>query len=126
MSTFINSKNVYLLGQVSDEEKKEILKISDIAINPMLSGSGTNIKVLGYLSAGIPTITTPTGARGLDLIDQKHALICEIEDFPRKIHDLLSDDQLAESLKKNGRNLVEQTYDWESIVHDMAEKIAGF
>jgi glycosyltransferase involved in cell wall biosynthesis len=126
MSTFINSKNVYLLGQVSDEEKKEILKISDIAINPMLSGSGTNIKVLGYLSAGIPTITTPTGARGLDLIDQKHALICEIEDFPRKIHDLLSDDHLAESLKKNGRNLVEQRYDWDSIVHDMAEKIARF
>lgn len=126
MSTFINSKNVYLLGQVSDEEKKEILKISDIAINPMLSGSGTNIKVLGYLSAGIPTITTPTGARGLDLIDQKHALICEIEDFPRKIHDLLSDDHLAESLKKNGRTLVEQRYDWDSIVHDMAEKIARF
>ncbi|MDD1700440.1 MAG: glycosyltransferase [Methanoregula sp.] len=126
ISTFINSENVYLLGQISDEEKKEILKISDIAINPMLSGSGTNIKVLGYLSAGIPTITTPMGARGLDLIDHNHALICEIADFPQKIHDLLSDDRLADSLKKNGHNLVEKRYDWEFIVHDMSEKIERF
>ena len=126
ISTFITSENVYLLGQISDEEKKEILKISDIAINPMISGSGTNIKVLGYLSAGIPTITTPMGARGLDLVDQKHALICDIADFPQKIHDLLSDDHLADSLKKNGRNLVEKRYDWESIVHDMSVKIARF
>jgi glycosyltransferase involved in cell wall biosynthesis len=125
ISSFINSENVYLLGQVSEEEKKEILKISDIALNPMLSGSGTNIKVLGYLSAGIPTITTRTGARGLDLIDQKHALICEIADFPQKIHDLLSDDSLAESLKKNGRILVEKRYDWEPIVQEMSEKIAS-
>ena len=117
---------MYLLGQVSDEEKKEILKISDVAINPMISGSGTNIKVLGYLSAGIPTITTPMGARGLELIDQQHALICDIADFPQKIHDLLSDDDLADLLKKNGRDLVEKRYDWESIVHDMSEKIARF
>lgn len=125
VSTFISSKNVYLFGQISEEEKREIFKISDIALNPMLSGSGTNIKVLGYLSAGIPTITTPTGARGLDLIDEKHALICEISEFPQKIHDLLSDDQLAESLKKNGRQLVEERFDWDSLVKKMSEKIAG-
>jgi glycosyltransferase involved in cell wall biosynthesis len=125
ISAFINSKNVYLLGQISEEEKREIFKISDIALNPMLGGSGTNIKVLGYLSAGIPTITTPTGARGLDLIDQEHALICDISDFPKKIHELLSDNQLAESLKKNGRKLVEERFDWDSIVKKMSEKIAG-
>lgn len=125
VSAFINSKNVYLLGQISEEEKREIFKISDIALNPMLGGSGTNIKVLGYLSAGIPTITTPTGARGLDLIDQKHALICDISDFPQKIQELLSDNQLAESLKKNGRKLVEERFDWDSIVKNMSEKIAG-
>jgi hypothetical protein len=29
-------------------------------------------------------------------------------------------------LKKNGRDLVEKRYDWESIVHDMSVKIARF
>jgi glycosyltransferase involved in cell wall biosynthesis len=125
ISRFITSKKVYLLGQVSEEEKVEIYKISDVALNPMMSGSGTNIKVLGYLSAGIPTITTRTGARGLDLIDQEHALICDIGDFPSKIRTLISDDQLAGILKKNGRDLVEERYDWESIVKDLSGKIAG-
>ena len=125
ISRFITSKKVYLLGQVSEKEKDRIYKISDIALNPMQSGSGTNIKVLGYLSAGIPVITSRTGARGLDLIDHEHALICDIADFPSKIRDLLLDDQLAGKLKKNGRNLVEERYDWESIVKDMSGKIAG-
>lgn len=124
ISRFIKSKNVYLLGQINDDEKREIFKSASIALNPMMSGSGTNIKVLGYLSSGIPTITTPYGARGLDLIDYKHVLICEIHEFPRKIHELLADNQLAESLKMNGRNLVEERFDWDSIVKDMSEKIA--
>ena len=123
VSRFITSGNVYLLGQISDDEKKELLKISDIAINPMLSGSGTNIKVLAYLSAGVPTITTPVGARGLDLIHQEHAIICDIGDFPEKIRELLSDDHLADTLKKTGRNLVEKRYEWDLIVQEMAEKM---
>jgi len=125
ISMFTSAKNVYLLGQISDEEKTDILKIVDIAINPMMSGSGTNIKVLGYLSAGIPTITTPTGARGLDLIDREHVLICDLMDFPKKIIELLADDHLADSFKRNGRKLVEDRFDWDIIVNDMSEKIAG-
>jgi glycosyltransferase involved in cell wall biosynthesis len=124
ISMFINSKNVYLLGQISDEEKTEIFKIADIALNPMISGSGTNIKVLGYLSAGIPTITTPTGARGLDLIDREQVLISNPAEFPKKINELLADKYLADSLKKNGRKHVEERFDWDIIVNDMSEKIA--
>ena len=125
ISAFIKAKNVHLLGQISDDEKTEIFKIADLALNPMTSGSGTNIKVLGYLSAGIPTITTPTGARGLNLIDRKHVLISDLADFPNRINELLEDNYLAESLKKNGRDLVEEKFDWDIIVNDMSEKIAG-
>jgi glycosyltransferase involved in cell wall biosynthesis len=52
-------------------------------------------------------------------------LICDIGDFPSKIRTLISDDQLAGILKKNGRDLVEERYDWESIVKDLSGKIAG-
>jgi glycosyltransferase involved in cell wall biosynthesis len=125
ISVFISFKNVYLLGPINDDEKTDIFRIADLALNPMISGSGTNIKVLGYLSAGIPTVTTPTGARGLNLIDREHVLICELADFPMKINELLEDNYLAESLKKNGRDLVETRFNWDIIVSDMAEKIAG-
>ncbi len=120
---FKQARNVYLLGQVSEEEKFAIYKTADVALNPMTSGSGTNIKVLGYLASGIPLITTSKGARGLALVNNENAIICNISDFPGKIRDVLKDNNLATSLANNGRQLVEEIYDWSNITSDMAEKI---
>ncbi|MBP1928318.1 glycosyltransferase involved in cell wall biosynthesis [Methanolinea mesophila] len=116
---FSHSRNVLLLGQLSEERKLELFHLTGIALNPMTTGSGTNIKVLGYLAAGLPTITTPKGARGLDLVDRHHALICDLNDFPEKIHELLNDPGLVEILRENGRILVEREYDWNTIVERM-------
>lgn len=124
-SRFKQAQNVYLLGQVSEEEKFAIYKTADVALNPMTSGSGTNIKVLGYLASGIPLITTPKGARGLALVNNENAIICNISDFPEKIRDVLKDNNLATSLANKGRQLVEETYDWSNITSDMTEKING-
>ena len=35
-------------------------------INPMISGSGTNIKMFDFMAAGLPIITTDIGARGIE------------------------------------------------------------
>jgi len=88
---------------------------ADIAINPLVSGSGTNLKMLEYLAAGIPTITTKIGNRGLDLKDKKDILICELEDFPKNITNLITDPDLYDSLQYNGRRKVEKIYDWSVI-----------
>ena len=121
---FIQTKNVYLLGLVSENEKLSIYQEASVAINPMMSGSGTNLKVLGYLASGIPLITTPIGARGLGLEHNKNAIICETADFPKNIYDLLQDDGKATSLAENGRKLVETTYDWSIITKTMVDEIS--
>ena len=59
-------KNVHFLGMVNEITKQEIYDKVDVAINPMFSGSGTNIKVLEYAAAGIPVLSTTFGMRGLD------------------------------------------------------------
>jgi glycosyltransferase involved in cell wall biosynthesis len=120
---FKQAPNVHLLGQISEEEKFAIYRTADVALNPMTSGSGTNIKVLGYLASGVPLVTTPKGARGLALINGENALICDISDFPEKIKDILKDSHLAAAIAHNGRELVEETYDWSIITNGMAEKI---
>ena len=43
--------------------------ILDLAINPVTTGSGTNLKMLDYMAAGVPVLSTPHGARGLGLLD---------------------------------------------------------
>jgi glycosyltransferase involved in cell wall biosynthesis len=116
-------KNVLAFGTVDEDEKYEIYKLADVAINPMFSGSGTNLKMLDYMSAGIPVISTYIGARGLDIENEVHALICSSEEFHVKISKLLESKELQQKLTINARNLVEQKYSWEIIAQSIIEKL---
>jgi len=59
--------NIGFTGITDDTEKEIYLSITDIAINPMLTGSGTNLKMLDYMANGIPVISTKVGTRGLNI-----------------------------------------------------------
>jgi len=113
------SENIKLMGVVSVEDKIGLLHASDVALNPVMEGSGTNIKVFDYIAAGLPLLTTPIGARGIDFTNYEDALIAELEDFPEIITELYDDPLLRNRLSKRARNLAER-YDW----HEIA-KIAG-
>lgn len=115
------AKNVILLGRISDEEKQELYRLADVALNPMTSGSGTNIKMLDYMAAGLPVISTPVGARGLDLENYENAIICEIPDFPAKIKQILNDNELHAKISLNGRRTVEDKFDWRKIASEMVK-----
>lgn len=115
--------NVHPYGIVSDEDKKLLLAASDIAINPMFSGSGTNLKLLDYLAMGLPIITTPVGARGVDVKNKTHAIIAPEQEFAGMIRDMLTSPTLSENLRANARALVEQKYDWKQISDVMYKTI---
>lgn len=117
------SSNVSLLGLVSEEQKELLLAGCDLALNPMFSGSGTNLKMLDYMAVGLPIITTPIGARGLGIKNGQHAIISEAIEFADSIKKILNDYNLYEKLRANSRNLVEQKYDWKSIVAEMHKRI---
>jgi len=116
-------KNVLAFGVVDEEEKYELYKLADIAINPMFSGSGTNIKMLDYMSAGIPVISTPIGARGLEIENYTHAIICPPEQISEKIVELMSDSQLRDKLRGNARQLVREKYSWDIIAGTVVDKL---
>ncbi|MFN7173813.1 MAG: MlaD family protein, partial [Thermaurantiacus tibetensis] len=44
-----------------EEEKLALLRGADVALNPISSGSGTNLKMLEYFAAGLPVLSTPHG-----------------------------------------------------------------
>lgn len=119
-----NAKNVIFLGRVSDEEKQALYRVADIALNPMTSGSGTNIKMLDYMAAGLPVVSTSVGARGLNLENYENAIICDIPDFPVRINQILSDSKLYSKISSNGRRTVEDNFDWSKIASEMV-KVLG-
>jgi len=108
---------------VDEDEKRELYKLADIAINPMFGGSGTNLKMLDYMSAGIPVVTTPIGARGIPITNYEHAIVCPPEQMAGKIQELISDSRLREHLRNNARSLVEDGFSWDSIARRLEERL---
>lgn len=83
-------ENIIPLGLVSESEKNLYLHLVDLAVNPMLSGSGTNLKMLDYTANRLPVLTTPFGLRGLTFIPNEEVISSEIEQFEENIKRLLN------------------------------------
>lgn len=102
-------QNVTFTGIVDDKEKSKYLAVSDIALNPMLEGSGTNLKMLDYMASGIPILSTEVGARGLN-IPNKLIAVADIKDWNDYLENL---DYYTDT--KEARRFVQNYYSWESI-----------
>ena len=130
---FINCDipNVDILGVVDEDKKNEILGCADVALNPMPYGSGTHLKMVEYFAMGLPVITTPIGARGLLVENQKHVIICDIDHFDKAIIDFMNyEEDKKDILAKNARLHAEQEFDWaliaQNTIQNLIEKIDDF
>lgn len=107
--------NIKITGRLSDEDKFAYLCASDIAINPMLSGSGTNIKMFDFMAAGLPIISTEIGARGITTNDYSGIIVRERAVFSKSLDDIVNDKEKLKHLGRANRLLVEKNYSWERL-----------
>jgi glycosyltransferase involved in cell wall biosynthesis/GT2 family glycosyltransferase len=106
--------NVHVTGVVDDTVRRDYLGAADVAVNPMFSGSGTNIKMFDFMAAGLPVISTPTGARGITQFES--ALhICAAREFAGALRTVLVDDAYARRLGTTARRLACESYSWERL-----------
>jgi glycosyltransferase involved in cell wall biosynthesis len=117
------SHNVRLLGFIEESAKRAQLEGCAAAINPLFSGSGTNLKMLDYLAAGAPVVTTVVGARGLSLVDNVTAFIAGIERFAERLTSVLEDGPLRGRVAEAGRRKAYAEFTWKSIADHAYESI---
>lgn len=117
--------NVRLTGAVSEEDKQAYLSASDLALNPMTTGSGTNLKMLDYAAAGLLIVSTPFGGRGGILQAGCDYVSVEIEQFAQTLMDLAEHRTIPYHLQQqiSARNSVEQTADWRVIANTYLKKL---
>jgi len=115
-------QNVGMLGPVDEDVKNIVFGLVDAALNPMTSGSGTNLKMFDYMAAGIPVLTTEFGARGIDEV--QHFTTAGIEEFPRSLRELLESDpdEMSARLLK-ARTYVEENFDWPVLAKIYLEQL---
>lgn len=86
-----------------------------VAVAPVRSGSGTNLKVIEALAAGVPLTATTMAARGLNIAPGRDLLIADdAPTFADAVVRLLRDRVLALRLASAGRDSA-RAYSWDSL-----------
>lgn len=98
------------------EDVRPYLAQSSVCVVPIRVAGGSRIKILEAMAQGLPVVSTPEGAEGLEVIPGEHILIARSEDeFAAYTLELMSNKSRAESFSSRARQLVEKRYDWERI-----------
>ena len=105
--------NVATTGYI-DEDFEAHFDAADFALNPMVSGGGTNIKLIEYFARSLPVVSTPFGARGLDGHDGNHLLIADVDEILQTLERLSTNDEIRRRIGNNGRALAAERYTWEA------------
>lgn len=118
-------ENFLLFYEVSDEEKTLLTVAADVALNPMLKGSGTNLKLLEYLAMGLPVVATPVGGRGVADLEEELLVVAEPDGFAEALRGLLADEEKQARLAERGRAFARETFDWDVAAREFRERLAG-
>lgn len=111
----LKKKNVNVVGEVPDA--KEFVKNNDIAVVPLLSGSGIRIKIIESMAMGKTVVTTMVGAEGIQYSEYENIIIA---DSPSKMVEVIckivKEPKEAQRIGCNARRLVEDIYDNKKII----------
>jgi glycosyltransferase involved in cell wall biosynthesis len=90
------------------------LHAADLALCPLRTGSGTSLKTIEYLAAGLPLVTTAFGVRGLDVVPGVEAEVCDLQDMPAR-SGALAADPARRALLARGARLAAERFSWQEI-----------
>lgn len=111
-----DSENLKVVGEV--ENAKEFVASHNIAIVPLLSGSGIRIKIIESMALGKTVITTPVGAEGIAYTASQNIIIVENDaQMIEAIINIASHPEKAETIGRAARKLIEETHDNKKIVN---------
>ncbi|MDE2433118.1 MAG: glycosyltransferase [Burkholderiales bacterium] len=115
--------HVHLAGQVDDI--RPYVDEAAAYIVPLRIGGGTRLKILDALSMSKAIISTSVGCEGLAVEDGRTIVMADTpDDFAQAIVRVLRDPELADRLGRQGRELVEQRYDWAAVARGLMQVYA--
>ncbi len=109
-----------------EAELTALFRAADVGLNPMLRGSGTNLKMLDYAAHGALVLSTEVGARGLGFV-AGHALRFVPAGRPRRGRSM----RCSRNCRRRGStvrtaaraSIVEQHFSWRAIADRIARPL---
>jgi glycosyltransferase involved in cell wall biosynthesis len=111
-------------GAVPYEDFAGFVGACGVAVAPIFSGSGTRLKILEAMAAGIPVVATEKAAEGLSLKHGEDILFARDRDeFVRRISELFDNPDFVARLRERGRLKVASKFTWDSIARKFQDDI---
>ena len=113
--TTLQNPHIDVIGEVPDA--KAFVAQHDVAIVPLLSGSGIRIKIIESMAMGKTVITTRVGAEGILYDEDVNIIIAENKaKMVEAIRAINENPETAMRIGQAARKLVEETYDNRKII----------
>jgi len=97
-------------------DARPYLAAADAFVVPLHAGGGMRVKILDAWLWGLPVVSTPIGAEGIEVRDGENILIADgAEAFAKATVRVLRDGELNAGLRAAGRAWVEEKYAWQVV-----------
>jgi glycosyltransferase involved in cell wall biosynthesis len=108
------------------EDTRSFWSRAAVAVVPLRAGGGTRLKILEAAACGVPVVSTPVGAEGLDFVPGREISVAAgTREFAGAVARLLADHEASRSQAAAARARVEKDHDWRSIGRDFARRLSG-
>jgi glycosyltransferase involved in cell wall biosynthesis len=114
--------------QVTDyvPDPKPYIASTDAVIVPLQTGEGMRVKILDAWLWGVPIVSTPIGAEGIEIQAGENILIAaDAPAFAASVLRLLTDSALNRQLRSAGRAWVEARYAWRTVYRRVDQVYGG-
>lgn len=119
-----NDEKVECTGVVPDI--RPYLRRASVTVVPLESGSGTRLKILESMAAGVPVVSTTIGAEGLAVEDGVHLHIADaFAEFAEKVLAVHESPENALQMAKSARQLAVGKYSWQSAGQTLLSSLKG-
>lgn len=109
------ARGIEVVGEVDDAS--DFVQKHDIAVVPLLSGSGIRIKIIEAMAHGKTVLTTAIGAEGINYVDMKNLFIADnAEKMAAIMVQLYENPALAEKTGEAARQLVQDLHDNAKVI----------
>ena len=117
----LSAPGVQFHGEV--EDSREYLKLGQIMIVPLFSGSGMRVKILEGMAAGKVIMSTSFALSGIPAKNKEHLFVEDtVPGFIKQIGTLISNPSSAEAIIKNARSFIHKNYD----IFVLSKKLSHF